>query len=1284
MSQDIEPGSQVQGMLESKQVVVDYATGLFHYKVPLYTFCSGGVKLPITLDYTAKGIRQEDKSGLLGYNWTLNTGGVVTRTIRGGIADEAPHFGYLGIGLSSGRTPLEDDTEKVNKRERDGESDIFTVVFNGQTVHFIICLNENGEVCAEPLDRTSVRIKCEFTQGTGITGWVVTDENGNRYIYRQKEWTNHILREDAISFNGIRDKSYISAWYLNRVEPLNGRPIVFRYREEVREWDEEQENIIKERYMTEYNVKYQYGKPMRERPLDFSKYKEDFIQAIDLARKAVGDLTVDMQITNCLNDYLKKGGAWLSNPSVGINSPAINMNYRIMGQLVNLRQVGSASSELVSVLSSLVCYYRNLSSPDAQRAASYLDWANSCVMNSINEVNRNLTTKEVSNLTTYVILSPILVSIQGTDRVMTFQYSDGEEKFIRSIQLKNALQEMVSCVQVDRVGDVLNELFFLDKNEQVSGRLKFDYYPFPENKKLEWDIWGYRKGVSAAQPNPYDWRMDTEATKSDVLRSITLVNGGKIHLDYEGNEVFRDEMSGAYIKQWGGIRVKSVVLEDATGEGNMDSILYAYPDAGLLVENYVQEEAVNYGTFCDVVKYARMKPDGFTFLTPGNNSIYYPYVQEKFQGKGMNAYLFLVSRPSREGDGFRYPYAFWMNGLPLAEAKYDNAGRLIQLTKKRYYVPSYAVNLLNDYFFDTRSLYLQDGDTLAGYNKILPQMKAYEYYTDQETVEEYYRSQGTVQLCASSSFNPYEEIYLPNILPRTNSVLPFQAYSLYYGGKVLLKEQLEFRFVGSGTGEVSSEDFVAKTTGIPFRHTEYFYDNLSVSVHPTRVVSTDSRGDVYTRVVKRVLEMSELADPFVGNMKEVNLVLPVVKESILVNDVLRKESVTTYEVVERDTSCYVGPVATRCYYPMSTETAPLLLFPDESLYSNEISSYVVEKEYRYDWSQGAYLLTEESNRSLRTAYRYDSGGNSMILKAQDVSTTLVGAVDCQKYAEAVNTQALQNSRESLRNTLNQFYRIYLGIDPKVLSPVYQQYRMSPGHDAMLTLIELVASDKVFPPHVAAHFLEMIRANDYYFVHEFITRYGELFENRVVNIPPYFNVVFKKEMLFFTDPIIVNENFFNGGDVAEEAFLPSMASLSLDARVGVPNLSLYVLYRGNGRSLSYTVSHDGGTATGNVSLASSSIYGVQVFPIDMRAYTGVTAVSISAGNLKGSKASCVVLVPEGTVFEAMSYNLDGTIFCKFDHTGQVELYEYDAASRLIRVRDQEGKVVRENDYNVIIE
>ena len=155
LAQDLNPGQQSQGLLESRNVTVDYSTGIFHYQIPLYTLKSGDYELPVSLRYSGKGVKVSDNPGLVGYNWTLDTGGVVTRIVRGGIPDEDYNYGYLKF--ENDPTPLSEDATRVNRHKRDGECDIFTAVFGGKSVNFIIRKDSNGDFHAEPLERTDVQ-----------------------------------------------------------------------------------------------------------------------------------------------------------------------------------------------------------------------------------------------------------------------------------------------------------------------------------------------------------------------------------------------------------------------------------------------------------------------------------------------------------------------------------------------------------------------------------------------------------------------------------------------------------------------------------------------------------------------------------------------------------------------------------------------------------------------------------------------------------------------------------------------------------------------------------------------------------------------------------------------------------------------------------------------------------------------------------------------------------------------------------------------------------------------
>ncbi len=54
---------------------------------------------------------------------------------------------------------------------------------------------------------------------------------------------------------------------------------------------------------------------------------------------------------------------------------------------------------------------------------------------------------------------------------------------------------------------------------------------------------------------------------------------------------------------------------------------------------------------------------------------------------------------------------------------------------------------------------------------------------------------------------------------------------------------------------------------------------------------------------------------------------------------------------------------------------------------------------------------------------------------------------------------------------------------------------------------------------------------------------------------------------------------------------------------------------------------------------------------------------------------MALVPEGANFKATSYNPDGTVYARFDQSGNVEYYTYDAAGRVIKVEDQYGNIFK---------
>ena len=59
------------------------STGGFSYSVPLYTVTDKDISLPITLDYYSNGVKIDELAGIVGTDWSLNAGGVISRVMRG-------------------------------------------------------------------------------------------------------------------------------------------------------------------------------------------------------------------------------------------------------------------------------------------------------------------------------------------------------------------------------------------------------------------------------------------------------------------------------------------------------------------------------------------------------------------------------------------------------------------------------------------------------------------------------------------------------------------------------------------------------------------------------------------------------------------------------------------------------------------------------------------------------------------------------------------------------------------------------------------------------------------------------------------------------------------------------------------------------------------------------------------------------------------------------------------------------------------------------------------------
>lgn len=64
---------------------VDLYNGVPDVSIPVYTLSEGQISIPITLRYNTSGIKHDEEASWVGLGWNLNVGGVITRSVIGGL-----------------------------------------------------------------------------------------------------------------------------------------------------------------------------------------------------------------------------------------------------------------------------------------------------------------------------------------------------------------------------------------------------------------------------------------------------------------------------------------------------------------------------------------------------------------------------------------------------------------------------------------------------------------------------------------------------------------------------------------------------------------------------------------------------------------------------------------------------------------------------------------------------------------------------------------------------------------------------------------------------------------------------------------------------------------------------------------------------------------------------------------------------------------------------------------------------------------------------------------------
>ncbi len=237
---------------------ISYFSGESGFKVPVYKYQDRDFNIPINLGYSSGGFSPNKRDGIVGLNWFISGGGVITRQVHG-VADEragmwsdptSPLAGlYWGIKNST-IVPATSKDNIFNLTVGDVPSSFFWNIdhcevepddftFNGPGLEGGRFFIENtGAVRTIGNKPYKIDLSNFATQafGTGKTlnnsSITITADNGYIYYYGADPSDNNFMKYLEVSYSWYQTgivSSVITAWHLRKITAPNGRSVVFDY-----------------------------------------------------------------------------------------------------------------------------------------------------------------------------------------------------------------------------------------------------------------------------------------------------------------------------------------------------------------------------------------------------------------------------------------------------------------------------------------------------------------------------------------------------------------------------------------------------------------------------------------------------------------------------------------------------------------------------------------------------------------------------------------------------------------------------------------------------------------------------------------------------------------------------------------------------------------------------------------------------------------------------------------------------------------------------------------------
>ncbi len=244
---------------------VNLFSGVPEITIPLWELKERDITVPIVLSYNAQGLKVNDIPSWVGAGWSLQPGGLITRTVRG-IPDEDFSDVYQGIFHLDKYIDLEAEIEdsavanvhnhrvyafleKVYRgKHNDMQPDEFYFNFGNYSGRFVYSVAHKKFICMS-YQKLQIKIYPE-NKVDEIDSFRIKTPDGYYYYFTVSEITNTM---SSSSKAGSLDLNFKSTWYLSKIVSPLGAIVRFEYESETM-YQKSTVNNVTRHLKTEYGV----------------------------------------------------------------------------------------------------------------------------------------------------------------------------------------------------------------------------------------------------------------------------------------------------------------------------------------------------------------------------------------------------------------------------------------------------------------------------------------------------------------------------------------------------------------------------------------------------------------------------------------------------------------------------------------------------------------------------------------------------------------------------------------------------------------------------------------------------------------------------------------------------------------------------------------------------------------------------------------------------------------------------------------------------------------------